>query len=651
MASAKHLLKRHIEAGLRKHEHGQIDAAAAAYRQALALAPTNPQALHLLGTAELQLGYAQDAAHHLERAAQAMLNHPGLLGNLAQAYFTLGRFADAHEAFRKASQLDPHQVRFQMGMANALAMQGRFDAAEALLRSIVERHPHEFLPWFNFGNVLRDQGKHADALDCYGKAIELQPRFAGAHNNLGSALHSLFRFDAAETAYRACLALDPDHVQAKYNLASVTMDAGKFQEAESVCRELVARAPEDTVACAFLGAVLFHQGKTREALQCHRRAAELAPHDARAAETLASALAGTGRIDEALTEFARALALDPASDSARCSRSGALLAAGRFAEGWGDYRYREASKIIGEKLAQLKPTRFLPAELIGSTILLLREQGLGDELFFLRFAPVLRNAEARVTYCSDPKLRSLLERVDCLDAVTNGSADLPQADSVMLVGDLPYALNEYAKHRRSGDARDATAWPETPPPLELTPEPARVDAMRQRLRQAGDGPYIGISWRGGIPPREQSGSGWNLFKTIDLEKLAGALRTFPGTIVALQRNPTRAEIDAFSLAHGRTVHDFSAANEDLEDMLALLALIDEYVGVSNTNMHLRAGLGKSARVLVPQPAEWRWMVSGNRSPWFADFSVYRQSSEGDWTEALASLAHDLQATLRNPGAD
>jgi hypothetical protein len=245
----------------------------------------------------------------------------------------------------------------------------------------------------------------------------------------------------------------------------------------------------------------------------------------------------------------------------------------------------------------------------------------------------------------------LLERVDCLDAVTNGSADLPQADSVMLVGDLPYALNEYAKHRRSGDAQDATAWPETPPPLELTPEPARVDAMRQRLRQAGDGPYIGISWRGGIPPREQSGSGWNLFKTIDLEKLAGALRTFPGTIVALQRNPTRAEIDAFSLALGRPVHDFSAANEDLEDMLALLALIDEYVGVSNTNMHLRAGLGKSARVLVPQPAEWRWMVSGNRSPWFADFSVYRQSSEGDWTEALASLAHDLQATLRNPGAD
>ena len=59
-------------------------------------------------------------------------------------------------------------------------------------------------------------------------------------------------------------------------------------------------------------------------------------------------------------------------------------------------------------------------------------------------------------------------------------------------------------------------------------------------------------------------------------------------------------------------------------MAAVLSLIDEYVGVSNTNMHIRAGLGKTARVLVPFPPEFRWMHAGSQSPWFAGCQLYRQ---------------------------
>ncbi|MDH3435828.1 MAG: glycosyltransferase, partial [Betaproteobacteria bacterium] len=75
------------------------------------------------------------------------------------------------------------------------------------------------------------------------------------------------------------------------------------------------------------------------------------------------------------------------------------------------------------------------------------------------------------------------------------------------------------------------------------------------------------------------------------------------------------------------------------------ALADEYVGVSNTNMHLRAAAGRTARVLLPCPAEWRWMAAGASSPWFPGFSLYRQSPDGDWSAALAKLGDDLQARL------
>jgi hypothetical protein len=70
-------------------------------------------------------------------------------------------------------------------------------------------------------------------------------------------------------------------------------------------------------------------------------------------------------------------------------------------------------------------------------------------------------------------------------------------------------------------------------------------------------------------------------------------------------------------------------------------LIDDYVGVSNTNMHLLAGLGKTAKVLIPYPPDWRWMAEGEESPWFKGFKTYRQLTNGYWSLALQNLTQDL----------
>jgi len=70
---------------------------------------------------------------------------------------------------------------------------------------------------------------------------------------------------------------------------------------------------------------------------------------------------------------------------------------------------------------------------------------------------------------------------------------------------------------------------------------------------------------------------------------------------------------------------------------ALDALVDRHIGVSSTNMHLADLAGRTADVLVPWPAEWRWRLAGE-SPWFPGFRVHRQERGGDWSAALAALA-------------
>ena len=643
-----------LEEGLRAQQEGNLDSAREAYLRVLAVAPDHAEALSLLGALWLQLGDAGQAVSCLERAVQGFRNHPGVLGNLAQAYFALGRYDEAEGAFRKATRLETRNVYFELGVANCLAMRGALGDAEILLRKLADRFPAEPLVWFNLGNALREQKRLQDALPCYLKALHIDPELFEARNNLGSVLHALYRFDEAEREYRACIAMAPDYLAARYNLASVVIDLGRFSEAEEICREITRRDPGVAVAYSFLSAALGHQGRVREALECSRRAAELAPQEAKVIESYAAALAQAGDFRRALRWFARALALSPDSISAHQLLGNALLSEGCLADGWVEYSYRPAVTQFREIHPGITITRTLPAQLEGQDFCVLREQGLGDELFFMRYAPQLSAVGARITYYAGSKLRSLFGRLVCVERVLDQTAPLPEGGAVIRAGDLPHALSACPTSgfttptigvADSGlpvfPLRIAAFWPPVPPSLLIAPLAEELTAMQSRLAQAGKPPYLAVTWRGGIPPTEQRAA-WTLYKEIPIESFAQVLDGFPGTLIAFQRNPEPGEIETLSRAVRNQVHDFSDLNDNLEGMLAALAIADEYIGVSNTNMHLRAAAGRTARVLLPCPAEWRWMAAGSTSPWFPGFSLYRQSHEGDWSAALAKLHDDLK---------
>ncbi len=639
-----------IRRGLAAHHAGRVDTARELYQQALLLDSGNPHALHLLGTALLQLGQPGQAVEFLQRAAPKMRGHPGVHGNLAEACLALGQYEQARDAFRKASRLDPANVHYRIGIATALAMQGRLSEAETFLRKQAREFANEALVWLNLGNVLRDLGRPAEALDCFVKTLALDPQRVDARNNLGGVLYVLRRFEEAEHEFRACIAAAPDSLSPPCNLASLLIDVGRFGEAEALLRRVIERAPDLVEAHSWLGAALSHQGRLREALPCYKVAAELAPQSVSSALAYAEVLMENSKIGAGLRWYAHALSMNRSAQM-KDSLGDALLAAGLFAEGWADY----ASRPAREQQPDLPLAEELPPKLDGTHVCLVREQGLGDEIFFLRFARALQARGARITYRASNKLRSLLARAHFLNDVLEENAPLPASDATLLIGDLPHALCALPATALPAVSRwDEAApvpdfaqqivvfWPELLPSIELEPLAERITEMRDRLARAGPPPYLGITWRAGTLPHLQKGEDWVLHKTIAPAQLAEAVRDFRGTLIALQRRPDPVELDALSAALARPVHDFTAVNEDLEGMLALLALIEEYVGVSNTNMHLRAGVGKTARVLVPCPAEWRWMASGGESPWFPGFPIYRQGLDGDWKAALARLAKDLK---------
>lgn len=636
-----------LEQGLQHHRAGNLIAAEQAYVSATALDPHNPDPLNLHGVVALSQNRGAEAVGLFRKAATLQPENPGLWGNLGNALFETGDFAGSETAFRRALRLVPGNPDFSIGIANAMAAAGQADAARELLHGVVTHRPDHASAWFGLARIAENSGQTDQALEWYQRALQANPKYGLAHLNLGAVLQSRHRLDEAEQCYRQALLSGAPREKAYVNLAAVLIHLGKFTDSEQVALAGIRELPQSAELHRQLCTARAHQGRLLAALKPAQQAAALEPDHAAGQMALGGLLFECAFPAEGIATLENLRQASPGDQHIAYVVGVMHLTAGNFHEGW--------RNLIRRKGGPTRPwiSDRLPPELHGVTVGLLREQGLGDELFFLRFVPWLKSLGARVIYQTNPKLVSMLGRVGEIDqlvadesAAKNSAepAPIPDAAVNLMIGDLPHALYRHCRPEQCDlPARSAS----TPPPLALTPQPDRVAAVRAQLLRLGPPPYLALTWRGGIAPHEQKGKWWTLFKNIGLEAFGRMLNGLPFTLLAIQRKPLPEEIAVLAQAAGAPIHDLCDINDDLEQMLALLAVIDEYAGVSNTNMHLRAGLQRSARVLVPRPSEWRWMAYGDSSPWFPGFHVYRQELDGDWQSALDNMRTHLLNTSRS----
>lgn len=444
------------------------------------------------------------------------------------------------------------------------------------------------------GVALIRQQREEEAIEPLRKAISLNRRDAEYHNALGCALRNSGRLAEGLESFQRALRLDAGLQDAHFNLGQTYQRMGEFAKAEEKFRFILVHRPDDVEVMGALSNLRWFMGDFEGAL-------------------------GTLR---------EGIAAQPATGDMRFLLGEQLLALGRFEEGWFHYLWRINRhgflRKIGLPFDSPQLMTPLPGRLDGVTVRVHAEQGIGDDLYFLRFVRFLRERGARVSGAVTPRLLDMVRRSGVLDDCAPAADRIPPDAGWRLLGDLPFLLRAHAL--------------EIPGPVRFAPLSARMVEVAARLEGLAR-PLIGLTWRAGTGP--EAGNRNVLFKEVPFVDFTAMAAKLPGTLLVLQRQPKEGEVAALGAACGSRVIDLSALNADLEGMHALLAQIDEYVGVSNTNMHLSAALGRPARVLVSRGVEFRWMAEGARSPWFADFPLYRQDVKGGWQAAMDCIVRDL----------
>lgn len=498
--------------------------------------------------------------------------------------------------------------------AQAYLTAGDPEAALQDLDSLLKRAPNDANAWVQKALALILLAQYPAALEAANRALKLSPGNPNAHSYRGSALLQLGQLDEALAAYQRVIALAPHAAVAHYNRGNALRRLGRWSESLISLERALQIQPDYTDALTVAG--LAHQA--------------------------------LGDSPKALDYFDEALRIAPDAADAHYNRSLLLLANGYLAEGWQDYAWRlqwETAIRSGQSRAVGQIAPEWDGSALDGPLLVVPEQGLGDQIFYAGMLADLQQTAPGATVCLEPRLIPLMSR--SFQHLQFTSPD--QTDEAACIAEQTYAaqihigsLGQFFRQDANDMARIQRGY--------LQADPAKVAALRQRISgmDAHSSKKIrcGLSWH-------SKNHEFGRDKSLSLEALATLLSSPSVDFVDLQYGDTSAERAELLATHQLSIKKLDEVDSfhDIDALAALIGACDIVVTVSNTTAHLAAALGKPVIILLPASPSlfWYWHISSTESPWYPTAVLLRQTQAGDWTNVIttanAALAEFVKAYL------
>lgn len=423
-------------------------------------------------------------------------------------------------------------------------------------------------------------------------------RRANDHSARGAALARRRQYAEAIAEFREALRLVPDSAIAWSNLAMTLGQAGCVEGDEE---------------------------KLAEAVQRLRTAVRLQPRAVALYHSLAAVLAVADRVPEALAVLNEALRLDPGNGRTRALRSVAQLTLGNLEDGWLDFDRRLDNPTLRVHEIPGVP-RWRGETLSGALVINGLAEGQGDCLLGIRFAADARQRVGSTVLLCPPSMARLLGRCDGVDRVVTTREGLSGVQA-----QVP-ALHLASVFRPALGTMWSGAY--------LSPDPAAVERWRPAI--AGlPGLKIGIAWQGNPA---QSLDPNRSFRLADLEPTA---RAGGASLVSLQKGHGVEQLAGAPFPVIDLGPEYAAG--DWLETAAVVSHLDLVIAPDTAIGHLSGALGRPTWLALSRPADWRWMIGREDSPWYPTMRLFRQERPCSWTPVFRRMAESLGELAASPG--
>jgi tetratricopeptide (TPR) repeat protein len=578
----------------------------------------------------------------------------------ADALLAAHRTQEAIRQYQQVLEQQPQHVHALHRMGIACFRLNEAQRSREYLDQALTAAPDRADIWEHRAILASAGGDRVAAEAFYHRALGLAGSTASLHRNLADCLRSSSRFSEARLHYSKALELDPDLHHAVRCLARISTELGQFTDAADYWLRAWAL---DSTRSSEVVELIAAMSKAGRETQIDKAVAEFRANfaaDAGALERLAFALNGIHRFREAISVAIQGLAIEPRHawlhhnasygfnmlgefepmrrhtieaaellpDEARLqfNLAAAQLRCGDFEQGWKQYRWHEA---LPENLDLVRPgfPEWQGESVAGCTFLLVGEQGLGDQLQFLRMADWLHRQGARVDVWVEVPLGEL----------ARSAAGVHAAWTTAPPGSYDYwcRMLRMPEHMKL----EPSMLPLAMPYLSAPSGPVRrwrnrLDAIDRADRPATRRKRVGLAWAGNPE------YGLDRFRSIPLASFRPVFEQAGVKWFSVQMG--RAQDDIATLPAEIGMHRLGPEINSFSDTLAIFEALDLVITVDTAVAHLAGAAGRPVWILLPTFTDWRWMIERTDTPWYPSARLFRQREFDQWGPVLDEVRAALQ---------
>jgi tetratricopeptide (TPR) repeat protein len=536
------------------------------------------------------------------------------------------QWTEGEACLRQVLQAQPERWGAYLNLGVALARQRKFQEAIQCFERYAAALPLAVEGFNNLGLAHLEMGHFEQAERAFLEATRLKPDNPDHHNNLAVCRARRNDHDGAIAAFEQALQLAPDRIATIINLASAYKNKKNFARAAELYQQAISMRGEDHDTLCSLGKAYSELGDRARSADCYCRAVTLNPKSADAQNNLGVALADLNHVEEAVHHLQQAVLLRPEHGETHRNLGIIQLMAGKFEEGWTEYEWRWRCNFR-DPHAKRCP-RWDGGPLEGRTILLFPEQGLGDTLQFIRYAPLVQAKGGTVVFECPRVLSSLLRNQAGVDHVVPQSSPIPRVDVAAPLLSLPYLFGT-----------TLTTVPANVPYVHADLE--CVARWAHALRHLG-GFKVAIAWQGST---KYAG---DRQRSVPLQSFA-PLADVPGVqLISLQKGVGTEQLGSTArrfvpLDLGRQIDE---GDDAFVDSAAVMQLADLVITSDTSLAHLAGAMGLPVWLVLHFAGDWRWLRDRDDCPWYPTMRLFRQQEWGDWQSVFQRVAAALRERLQ-----
>ncbi len=499
---------------------------------------------------------------------------------LSQLYKLLlgkGLLDEALEKINTILELDYQNYDALRDKSYIYFLQNDFVEARKYIENISDLKDDDYFGYNLKGLIYLKNNFFEEAKNLFNTSLKINDRYIDSYNNLGACLLELEKLDEAKKVFVRAYKIDNKNISTLINMANVLSLQDNIMEAVKHYNEALKLDPNNQEILSNLAICYCRDSKVKEAKVFYDKAIKINPYDYKLMYAYCTLQLKLNNFDQSWELFDSRLLIEKNKDQLN--------------------NFESVRNNLFNNL-KINP---------GDNLLILREQGIGDEILFSSVYPKIIDKFKNLKIEADKRLVSIFNRsFEKKIFVEEGhfSKNLKKSD----FDKIAYAGSLIKFFRKNINDFNYEYY--------LTAKKEIVDKYKEKLKNYKDKIKIGISWKSAV-------NIYGSLKSVSIKDFQ-PLFTDDRIIINLQYGDIESD-KKYILNQGKYLEIFDDLDlfNDIESCMGLLKNLDIFITVSNATAHFAGALGIPTILICPRKSStyYYWNAQTGSSIWYKNMKV------------------------------